>query len=130
MAAFNPVRLLLDTHAVTWALEGGRRLSPVARTAIEDTGNEILVSAVSAWEIAIKEAMGRLEAPDDLLTAIERAGFIRRPLGFEEANHLVHLPRHHSDPFDRMLVAQALHDGIPIVTCDEQIALYQVQIVW
>jgi PIN domain nuclease of toxin-antitoxin system len=124
------VRALLDTHALIWSLEGGRRLSAGARAFVKDAANEVLVSAVSGWEIAIKKAMGRLEAPDNLLAVIEDAGFIRRPLGFEEAALLVHLPRHHSDPFDRMLIAQALHDGIPIVTCDEHIARYQVQIVW
>lgn len=124
------MRALLDTHALIWALEGGERLSAPARELIEDPSNEILVSAVSAWEIAIKRALGRLEAPDNLLEAIEDAGFLRRTIGFGEARRLAGLPDHHRDPFDRMLIAQALEDAIPIVTCDTQIARYPVRIVW
>jgi PIN domain nuclease of toxin-antitoxin system len=121
---------MLDTHALIWALEGGSRLSKTARRVIENARNEILVSAVSAWEIAIKKAIGRLEAPDDLIEAVDDAGFIRCPLGFAEAKRLKELGLHHYDPFDRMLIAHALEEGVPIVTRDPQFALYQVQIVW
>jgi PIN domain nuclease of toxin-antitoxin system len=124
------VRVMLDTHALIWALEGSRRLSAVARRVIENARNEVLVSAVSAWEIAIKRSMGRLRAPDDLIEAVDDVGFIRRPLGFAEALRLETLPHHHADPFDRMLIAHALEEGVPIVTRDEQIARYQVQIIW
>ncbi len=124
------LRLLLDTHSLIWALEGCPRLSQTARQAIEDLDNEILVSAVSAWEIAIKTSLGRLRTPGNLIEAIDHAGFVRRNIGFAEAKQLETLPWHHKDPFDRMLVAQALEEGIPIVTCDRQIARYQVQILW
>lgn len=124
------MRILLDTHALIWALEGGDRLSPTARELIEDAANQVLVSAASAWEITIKRALGRLEAPDNLVEAIEAAGFDRHPIGFGEMLQLSRLPRHHADPFDRMLVAQALHEGIPIVTRDEQIPRYPVQTIW
>ena len=124
------MRVMLDTHALIWALEGSRRLSAVARRVIENARNEVLVSAVSAWEIAIKRSMGRLRAPDDLIEAVDDVGFIRRPLGFAEALRLETLPHHHADPFDRMLIAHALEEGVPIVTRDEQIARYQVQIIW
>jgi PIN domain nuclease of toxin-antitoxin system len=124
------VIVLLDTHALIWALENSPRLSAVARAAIVDPDNTVLASSVSAWEIAIKKALGRLEVPDDLEHAIEAAGFTKRVVTFADARRLEVLPEHHRDPFDRMLVAQALEDGVPVVTRDPQIARYQVQIVW
>ena len=122
--------LLLDTHALIWSLEDSPRLSPTARSAIEDGGNVVLASAASAWEIAIKKTLGRLEAPDDLEHAIEDAGFTARPITFADVHRMTSLPDHHRDPFDRMLVAQALVEGVPIVSCDPQIARYQIQIIW
>jgi PIN domain nuclease of toxin-antitoxin system len=124
------VILLLDTHALIWALEDSPRLSPTARAAIEDADNIVLASAASAWEIAIKRALGRLEAPDDLTDALSAAGFTRRVVTFADVGRMASLPPHHRDPFDRMLVAQAMEEGAPIVTCDPQIARYQVQILW
>jgi PIN domain nuclease of toxin-antitoxin system len=121
---------MLDTHALIWALEGSPRLSKVARRAVEDTGNEVLVSAASAWEIAIKKSLGRLKVPDDLVEATDEAGFLRRGLGFREASRLETLPRHHGDPFDRMLIAHAMEEGAAIVTRDPEIGKYHVQVVW
>jgi len=121
---------MLDTHALIWALEGGGRLSKAARRVIENARNEILVSAVSAWEIAIKKAIGRLDAPDNLIEAVDDAGFTRCSLGFAEAKRLDELGLHHQDPFDRMLIAHAFEEGVPIITRDSQFSLYQVQIVW
>ncbi|HVK85453.1 MAG TPA: type II toxin-antitoxin system VapC family toxin [Kofleriaceae bacterium] len=122
--------VLLDTHTLLWALEDSDRLSGTARAVIEDAGNVVLASVVSGWEIAIKQAMHRLEAPDDLEDAIEAAGLTKRQVTFADARRLRTLPAHHRDPFDRMLVAQALEDGIPIVTRDEQIAKYPIQVIW
>lgn len=130
MAGDEVVKVMLDTHALIWALEGSPRLSKAARAVIVDPSNEVLVSAVSAWEIAIKKALGRLKVPDDLVEAVDEAGFTRRPLGFAEARRLESLPRHHSDPFDRMLVAHALEEAAAICTRDPQIASYRVPIVW
>jgi PIN domain nuclease of toxin-antitoxin system len=124
------VRVLLDTHALIWALEGSRKLSKMARGTIESPQNEVLVSAVSAWEIATKKALGRLRVPDDLIEAIDAAGFTRRAIGFAEAGRLESLPALHSDPFDRMLVAHALEEGAAIVTRDTAIARYAVKTVW
>jgi len=121
---------MLDTHALIWALEGSARLSRVARRAIENPNNEVLVSAVSAWEIAIKRAMGRLRIPDGLVDAVDRSGFVRRPLGFAEAERLERLPHHHRDPFDRMLIAHAMEERCAMVTRDEQIALYAIDVIW
>jgi PIN domain nuclease of toxin-antitoxin system len=124
------VKALLDTHALIWALEGSRKLSRPARRFIESAQNEIIVSAASAWEIAIKKSLGRLSTPGDLAEAIDSAGFTRRPLGFAEASRLEYLPALHSDPFDRMLIAHALEEGAAIVTKDEQIARYPVRVIW
>ena len=124
------MRLLLDTHALIWALEGGARLSEKARAAIEDGENDILVSAVSAWEIEIKKALGRLEAPDDLLEAVDEVGFTKKDLGFSTARRLQKLPLLHKDPFDRMLIATALEEGVPLVSRDRKIAQYDVKLFW
>jgi PIN domain nuclease of toxin-antitoxin system len=124
------VRLMLDTHALLWALAASARLSKTARRAIEDPENEILVSAVSAWEMAIKKAMGRLEVPDDLVETIDEAGFTRKALGFAEAKRLQRLPNHHSDPFDRMLICHAMEERCAIVTKDALIARYAIETLW
>jgi len=124
------VIVLLDTHALLWALAASPRLSATARDVIEDTGNIVLVSVVSAWEIEIKKALGQLEAPDDLEDAIEAAGFLKRLVTFADARHLGALPGHHKDPFDRMLVAQAIVDGAPLISVDPQIARYPIQVIW
>ncbi len=124
------MRVLLDTHALIWALEGSRKLSKTARRVIESPRNEIIVSAASAWEIAIKKAIGRLSVPDDLLEVVDAAGFTRRSLGFAEARRLESLPQLHGDPFDRMLIAHALEAGAAIVTRDAEFARYPVQTIW
>jgi PIN domain nuclease of toxin-antitoxin system len=124
------VIVLLDTHALLWALDASPRLSATARNVIEDTSNLILVSVASAWEIEIKKALGRLEAPGDLEDAIEQAGFIKRLVTFADVRHLAALPPHHRDPFDRMLVAQAIEEGAPLVSSDPQIARYPIQVIW
>jgi len=122
--------VLLDTHALIWSLEDSPRLSTTARKLIEDTSNVVLASVASGWEIAIKKALGRLEAPEDLEAAIEGAGFITRMITFADVHRLGSLPAHHKDPFDRMLVAQAMADGVPLVSCDPLLHQYPVQIIW
>jgi PIN domain nuclease of toxin-antitoxin system len=90
----------------------------------------VLVSVVSAWELEIKKALGRLEAPDDLETVLEEAGFLKRLVTFADVRHLAALPAHPRDPFDRMLIAQAMEDGVPLVSADPQIARYPIQVIW
>jgi PIN domain nuclease of toxin-antitoxin system len=124
------VIVLLDTHALIWSLEDSSKLSPVARSVIEDTANVILASAASAWEIVIKKVLGKLDAPDDLESAIDSAGFTKRSITFVDTDRLRTLPRHHKDPFDRMLIAQALVDGTPIISRDPELARYAVPIIW
>jgi PIN domain nuclease of toxin-antitoxin system len=118
------VRVLLDTHAL------GARLSSKARLVIENETNEILVSVVSAWEMAVKQALERLTVPNDLSEVLADAGFLQRLVRFADGSRLASLPPIHRDPFDRMLVSQALEDGVPIVTKDEVIARYPLQTIW
>ena len=122
--------ILLDTHALVWALEASPRLSTTARDVIEDSANTVLVSVVSAWEMQIKQALGRLATPDNLEDVIEAAGFLKRLVTFADVRHLRALPAHHKDPFDRMLVAQAIEEGAPLVSADPQIARYPIQVIW
>ncbi len=95
-----------------------------------DRDNEVLVSVTSATEIAIKKGLGKLKAPSDLATAVDHAGFVVSVLTFDVANKLETLPPHHRDPFDRLLIAQALQEGVPIITCDEKMHGYNVQVIW
>lgn len=121
------MRLLLDTHVLLWSLTEPRKLSGGARKALEDAGNEVFVSAVSGWEIAVKRTLGKLKAPDDLEAGITRHGFLLLNLTFPHAEHAGALPPHHGDPFDRMLVAQAQMEGLVLVTRDARISLYGVR---
>ena len=123
------MRLLLDTHVLLWSLTEPRRLSGRTREALEDAANDVFVSAVSGWEIAVKRALGKLEAPDDLEAGITRHGFLPLNLTFPHAEHAGALPPHHADPFDRMLVAQAQMEGLILVTRDARMSLYGVRTI-
>lgn len=121
-------RLLLDTHTLLWAIEGGRQLRPSTLEAIF-INNRVYVSAASYWEIAIKAALGKLQLANDPLEFIENSGFAELPVYFRHAELAASLPLHHRDPFDRMLIAQAQAEGLTLVTDDSQIARYDVPIV-
>jgi len=122
------VRLLLDTHVLLWWLNDSD-LGQAARDAIADPGNEIFVSAASAWEIAIKEALGRLRGPVDLHAEISANGFQPLPITIEHGLAAGALPRHHEDPFDRMLIAQAQLLTMTAVSRDDRFPLYDVEIL-
>jgi PIN domain nuclease of toxin-antitoxin system len=124
------VKVLLDTHALLWSLEGGGGLSVAARDVIEDRANEIFASVVSAWEMSVKRALGKLTAPRELEQALAEAGFTQRLFRFADCNRLSTLPSIHRDPFDRMLISQAMEDGIPLVTKDPLISRYPLQTIW
>lgn len=121
------MRLLLDTHTLLWTLGDPASLASRARDAIEDEGNDVFVSAVSVWEIAIKRALGKLAAPDDLVAGIASQGFSPLHISWDHADLAGALPRHHADPFDRMLVAQAEVEGLTLVTRAARIPLYGVR---
>ncbi|HEU4974874.1 MAG TPA: type II toxin-antitoxin system VapC family toxin [Baekduia sp.] len=123
-------RLLVDTHALLWWLNDDPALSPAAREALADAANEPLVSTASLWEIAIKRSLGKLTVPDDLLEHIAQAGFSWLPVSAEHAWQVRDLPAHHRDPFDRLLVAQALAERLPIVTSDSRLNDYGIEVCW
>jgi PIN domain nuclease of toxin-antitoxin system len=127
------MRLLLDTQMFLWCLGQEAKLPDAARRAIESSSNQVFVSAVSVWEIAIKTALGRLEmAQADVLKLprlIETAGFDELPIEGHHAAAVAALPMHHRDPFDRLLVAQARLEKLSIVTTDAAIRAYDVPVL-
>ena len=124
------MELLLDTHVFLWWLAGDSRLPPAVTETIKDTQNEIYISAASGWEISIKKAIGKLNAPDKLNDIIEDEGFLHLPITFNHGEKAGSLPLIHKDPFDRMLVAQANIEGLKIVTGDIHIQQYAVKTFW
>jgi PIN domain nuclease of toxin-antitoxin system len=123
------VILLLDAHALVWWLADAPRLSPVARGAIADAANDVVVSAATVWELAIKRSAGKITLADDLAAAVEVAGFSGVPVTIVDAEVAAALPPHHRDPFDRMLVAQALRLDATIVTGDRLLESYGASIL-
>jgi PIN domain nuclease of toxin-antitoxin system len=126
--------LLLDTHAFLWFCQDDASLSAAARSLIEDAGNRKLVSIASCWEIAIKAGLGKLTLGEPSATylpnALARTGFELLPISLAHAASVESLPAHHKDPFDRMLIAQALAEGIPIVSFDAAHDSYGVSRLW
>ncbi len=121
------MKLLLDTHVLLWWLDNDARLSRSARRAIADDAVPVAVSAVTAWEISIKAALGKLAPPERWPEEIVAEGFEPLSITFDHAREAGGLPRHHGDPFDRMLVAQARLEDLVIVTADPRIARYDVR---
>ncbi|NJD09958.1 MAG: type II toxin-antitoxin system VapC family toxin [Gemmatimonadetes bacterium] len=125
------MKLLLDSHAYLWWLADGPELSAAARAAIADPANVVLVSAASIWEIEIKRALGRLEAGStDLAAEITANRFGELPIRARHAAGAAGLPRHHDDPFDRMLVAQSRLEGLVCVTRDRIFERYGAACLW
>lgn len=117
------MRLLLDTHLLLWALASPRRLSGKARELVMN--EEVFVSAASIWEIGIKSAIGKLRAdPTEVLAALDPAGFRELPVTGTHAAGVARLPAHHRDPFDRLLVSQALTEPMRLLTNDGILAAY------
>jgi PIN domain nuclease of toxin-antitoxin system len=121
-------RLLLDTHVFLWWRARDPQLTPRAVDAIA-SANQVYVSAASAWEAAIKIAAGRLALPEPFETGVRKSGFLPLPVDFHHAEHIAHLPLHHKDPFDRLLVAQARTEGLTLVSGDRRIGRYDVQLL-
>ena len=128
------MRLLLDTCSFLWIVSASKEISAPARAACSDPENEVFLSAVSAWEIALKYALGKLPLPDSptryLPSSRARHGFEPLPLDEEAVLQLPKLPALHRDPFDRMLVCQAIAHGLDIVTPDSGITQYPVRTLW
>jgi PIN domain nuclease of toxin-antitoxin system len=128
------VKLLLDTHAFLWWVAASKELSRKARSAIGSARNECYVSVASAWEIAIKVSLGKLRiegALDRFLPEqLAANGFLALPIDLRHAARVATLPFHHRDPFDRLLVAQALEEELAVLTADLVFARYGVNRVW
>ena len=122
-------RLLLDTHVFLWWRMNDSRLGPDVRQTIGESAL-VFVSAASAWEAAIKSALGKLRLPSSFEIGVVDSGFARLPISFSHAEAAGSLPPHHSDPFDRMLVAQAVAEGLTLATHDRKLAPYDVPILW
>lgn len=123
------MRLLLDTHVLLWWLGDDRRLPAAVAEAVADGTNEVAVSAATVWEIGIKRALGKLRAPDDLLGQICEQRFTPWPITLEDGATAGGLPRHHEDPFDRVLIAQAQLRAAVIATVDRRFRDYGVPLL-
>ena len=126
------MRLLLDTHVALWAIADDSRLSGAARVLIEAPANDVVVSAVSVWEIAIKHALGRGDMPVSAAQALayfQQAGFLMLGVSAAHAAAVEALPAIHADPFDRLLIAQAIHEPLRLVTHDATVAKYGGSII-
>ncbi len=128
------MRILLDTHTFLWWITADDRLSPRSIELISDGNNELLFSTASGWEIAIKAGLGRLDIPDPLDRFVSEHLFRNHigvlPVQLSHALHVYALPQLHRDPFDRLLVAQAQLEKLPILSSDRRIAKYEVEVLW
>jgi PIN domain nuclease of toxin-antitoxin system len=129
------MKYLIDTHILIWHAQDNEKLSPTSIDIIDNMANEIFVSAVSIWEIAIKKNLGKLEYPDSFLRMeydLIANLFELLPLKFSHNELFSKLPQHHKDPFDRMLIAQAMAEDLTIITQDDKFRAYEpdVKIIW
>lgn len=123
------MNLLLDAHALLWALHDPGKLRAEAVEEIQDPGRAVFYSAASVWELELKAAVGKLDLPEDWLSAAEKSGFLELAVKAAEASDSARLPWHHRDPFDRVVVAQALKHGLRIATRDPAIPKYGVPVL-
>ena len=123
------MKVLLDTHILLWWLADDEQLPAPAAATIADPDTEVVVSAASAWEISVKQAAGRLDAPEDLLDAVAANDFGTLPVTAGHAMAAGQLPAHHADPFDRLLIAQAQIEELTLVSVDSRFADYEVELL-
>ena len=128
------MRLLVDTHVFLWWITDAPKMSELAREAIKNPENEILLSPVCGWEIAIKAALGRLDLPapptEFIPDQLQKNGFGVLPISMHHALEVSLVPPHHQDPFDRLLIAQARSEGIPLISGDAAFRAYDVDVLW
>ena len=128
------MRILIDTHALLWAMTGDVQLSAAARQAYLNADNDLFLSAVSFWEICLKVGLGKLSLSEGWSNAVEQElkanGIQWLPITVGHCLGIVKLPFHHRDPFDRMLVAQALTEDMSIMTADKQLSRYSIPCLW
>lgn len=128
------MKILLDTHALLWFLNGDRRLSDRARQAIESTENVRLLSDASLWEIAIKQSLGKLGLANpfdtQLMAALQRNAIESMTIDRSHLFGVAQLPFHHRDPFDRLIISAAIIEGVPIISDDTAYRAYPVELIW
>lgn len=128
------MRILLDTHAFLWLVMDDSKLSDRARSIFLDADSELLISAVTGFEIAIKYALGKLELaepPRDFMeNRIRNNALTQLPISLSHTYRLSHLPLHHRDPFDRLLISQALEEDIPVLSADSAFGFYDAEVIW
>ena len=128
------MRLLIDSHALIWFVDQHQQLSPASHAAMSDPSNELLLSAGAIWEIAIKIGLGKLALTESYLPWMSQAlsdlGITVLPITVEYADVQANLPKHHSDPFDRLMVAQAIVERVSIVNADARMDAYGVTRLW
>jgi PIN domain nuclease of toxin-antitoxin system len=128
------VRLLIDTHTLIWAMDDATQLSGPAATALQDPANDLLLSAATVWELAIKVGQGKLKLSLPYRQWVDKAiadlGLTILPVTVEYADRQAGLPPHHKDPFDRLIIAQALVEGISVVCADPAFDAYGVTRIW
>ena len=121
------MRLLLDTHILLWAVGESRRLPANVRDVLQDSRNQVYFSAASIWEIAIKQSKGLADfdfRPEQIAAAAFESGFSELPIRWQSASAVARLPMHHRDPFDRLLVAQAMTEPLALYTADLRLGVY------
>ena len=127
------MRILLDTQVWLWSLLDPDRLGPKARDLLEDADNHLLLSAVSSWEISIKYTLGKLPLPvppaDFILSRLTRDGIEALPIRHDHVCAVAALPRHHRDPFDRLLAAVAQQEDLPLLTVDRKLLPYDIAVI-
>jgi len=128
------MKILLDTHTFLWWITQDPRLSTDAREIIGYGENEVFISAATGWEIAIKTQLGRLKLPgepqDFVISQLKVNTMVSLPIEMRHALHISKLPNYHRDPFDRILVAQAQLENLPILSADPDIKKYDVKVIW
>jgi PIN domain nuclease of toxin-antitoxin system len=120
---------LLDTHVLLWALAEPKRIKPKVRALLEDMDNQLVVSVASLWEIAIKSSIGKMKDLPEEVIPLLREHYTLLNISYKDILCIRHLPMIHRDPFDRMLVAQAQQNKLPIITRDKQISAYNVKVI-
>ena len=128
------MKILLDTHAFLWLVSDNSRLSDKAKMIFLDNSNELFLSAVSGFEIAVKHGLGKLKLSESpaafIRRRIENNNLIELPISMEHATNLQNLPPIHRDPFDRLLISQSMVESIPLLSADKQMSAYSIDCIW
>lgn len=123
------MKILLDTHVLVWALSSPERIKPKVQDLLVDTDNIVFVSIASLWELQIKKSLNKISLPDDFISQLQENGFELLDINYKHIAKLDELPLIHRDPFDRILVAQTIHENLSLVTNDLEIMKYNIKII-